>query len=54
MCVCVCVCMSDFQRLKPRKLINGLRYQYEIWYASEAITTLKQLRPFNRDDFHAH
>ena len=38
--VCVCVYVSDFQRLKPRQLINGLRYRYEIWYASEVITTL--------------
>ena len=39
--MCVCAYVSDFQRLKPRWLINGLRYQYEISYVSEAITTLQ-------------
>ena len=46
------VCVSDFQRLKPGWLINGLRYRYKILYTSEAITTLQswlfswQLMPY--------
>ena len=38
--VCVCVRFSTFETPITHKFMS-LRYQYEIWYASEAITTLQ-------------
>ena len=37
--MCVYVQFSTFQ--KARYLINSLKYQYEIWFTSKAVTTLQ-------------